>query len=372
MDNQNPIPPKFLNHSTALKILIIVFVILGFVTSFGGGFYLKGILKEEIVTSSPKPSSVPVIAESSPSPGPDNEQPLIQNGPGLVGEEMKFLPGKHYFDDTVIAVTKNEPHYSLVATVARQENDKDYAQNSRVSYFDGKSWVRKMDVKSTPSSTIIGNPLVKSWTNKIDSSRVLKEIADGEINIENSKILFSTGILQNEIGMRSLPGYTKFLSKGEGILNINGSEHPAYILYSRTYSLNSSEIQFYDQPFGVFTDWLVFWDKQGNMYHLDATDVPNPTLIYQTHKIAILDNSENSVLKTFQLNITRDSLTPPSKYTINLGAPINQSLTLNLLNSINKAPNDSFKWYMGQVKGTVQNGQGKNVEGIGLVEYIRD
>lgn len=372
VDNQIPTSTNSSSkRNTFFKFILILLVILGFITAFGGGYFLKDLLKKgNEVTQNIKQE----ILQPSPSTNVQSnpQKPIIQNEPSTIQETTKFLPGKHYIDDTVIAVTKDKPNYSIVATVTRQEQDSNYAQNSRVSYFDGNSWVRKLDTKSIPNSTIVSNSLVRNWTTNIDSSRVLKETDNGEININNSTILFSTGPLQNEIGIRSLPGYTKFLSKGDGTLTVNGTQHPAYILYSRIYSLNSSDIQFYNQPFGVTTDWLIFWDTDGNMYHLDATEVSNPTLIYQTHELAILDTSDNSVIKTFQANVTRDSSTPPNKYTISFGSPISGSLTLNLLNSINKAPDNSFKWFLGQVSGTIQKSDGKSVQGIGLVEYIHN
>ena len=354
VDNQKPL----------FKFIVLLLVILGFITAFGGGYLLKDLLKKgNDVTQNIKQE----IPQSNP------QKPIIQNEASTNQETTKFLPGKHYFDDTVIAITKDKPNYSIVATVTRQEQDKDYAQNSRVSYFDGNSWARKLDTKSIPNSTIVSNSLVKNWATNIDPSRVLKETDNGEINMSNSTILFSTGPLQNEIVVRSLPGYTKFLSKGEGTLTINGTQHPAYILYSRIYSLNSSDIQFYNQPFGVTTDWLIFWDTDGNMYHVDATEVSNPTLIYQTHKLGVIEDKNGTVSKTFQLTVNRDTSIPPNKYTIGLATPIGSTLNLNLLDSVNKAPDNSFKWYMGHVTGTVQRGEGGQVlNGIGLVEYIHN
>lgn len=370
VDNQIPISVNAQNkRNTVLKFFLILLIILGFVGAFGGGYFLKDLLKKENVTQN--------IIQSSPMPSANSQsnsqKPIIQNEPSIIAETTKFLPGKHYFDDTIMAIAKDKPYYSLVATVTRQQQGSNYAQNSRVSYFDGKSWVRKQDSKTIPDNNIVSNSLIKSWSTSIDQSRVLKETDNGEININNSTISFSSGLLQNEISIRSLPGYTKFISKGDGFLTINGIKYSAYILYTRIYSLNSSDIQFYNQPFGLTTDWLVFWDTDGNMYHVDATNVTNPTLIYQTHKLGVLEDKDGTVFKTFQVTVNRDSLIPPNKYTIGLGSSIDSVLDLNLLDSINKAPNDSYKWYMGHVTGTVQRGEGGQVlNGVGLIEYIHN
>lgn len=46
--------------------------------------------------------------------------------------------------------------------------------------------------------------------------------------------------MENEIGIRSLPGYTKFMSEGDGTIIINGEPFESYVLYTRIYSSNSS------------------------------------------------------------------------------------------------------------------------------------
>ena len=370
METPTPVTPEpSIKTHWLSKVGILLVIIFGFVSAFGGGYFLRDLLREE--SGLPGNNFPTIIATPISSALPNSEVPFIQNEPGLSGDVIKYLLGKHYFDDTVILVAKDAPHYSIVATAARQEGDSKYAQNFRVSYFNGESWVRKQSAKTSEDAAISTNDLLKEWVTKIDPSRVLKESAMGNIKIENNEIKFSTGVLQNEIAMRSLPGYTKFMSKGKGTLTVNGQNYEAYVLYTRTYSLNAADIQFYDQPFGVTTDWVVFWDTNGNMYHIDSTSVEKPSPIYQTHMIGILDTSDKSIMKTFDLNVSRSNEIPPTKYTINLKSPINQTLELNLLNSINKAPNNSFKWFMGQVKGSV-NSNGEKVEGIGLVEYIND
>lgn len=335
------------------KFIIIAVVILGFISTFVSGYYLSTLSRTEnnVTTATPKP--------------PSDEPQLLQ-------DTTKFLPGKHYFDDTIMVITKDKPQLSLVATVTRAEQEKDYAQGTRVSYFDGSNWTRLSDAKTISDSAIVSGKLVKSWSTTIDPSRVLKQTAQGEINVNGSSLSFSTGILQNEIGIRSLPGYTKFLSYGTGTLTVNGTAHNAYILYTRIYSLNAADIQFYNQPFGVTTDYLAFWDTQGNFYHVDSTFVDKPTPTYQTHQLGVLEDTQGTVTKTFSTSIDRGSENPPVSYTINMGSPIGATLRLSRINGINKAPNGSYTWYMGNVDGTVTKPNGETLSGVGLIEYIHN
>lgn len=350
------------------KVLITLVVVMGFITTFASGYFLSQMLAtEKNVTTGRQTNNTKIIPPvSGLTPLPTSNNPQVEQ------DTTKFLPGKLYFDDTILVVTKDKPQINLVATVTRAQQDSNYVQSTRVSYFDGSKWTRVSTSKAIASSAIVSNQYVKSWNITVDPSRVLKESAQGEITINNSSLVFSTGVLQNEITVRSLPGYTKFMSNGTGTLTINGVSHPAYILYTRIYSLNASDIQFYNQPIGVTTDWLAFWDSVGNFYHVDNTSVDKPTATYQTHQLAIFEDTSGAVTKTFSVSVNRGSKNPPEDYVMSLGAPINATLNLKRINGINKAPNGSFTWYMGNVEGTVQNRNGEVLNGVGVIEYIND
>ncbi len=364
-DADSPINQNNSKSQHVSKILLIVIIIIGFITTFTSGYYLAYLLaSEKNVTTKTKTKTQ------------NKNIPSISNAPLYPTtnpqDVTKFLPGKHFFDDSIILITKNKPQITVVATVIRTEQEHDYAQNTRVSYHDGSNWTRQIDSKTTPDSTIVGNSLVKQWTTTLDPSRVLKQKAHGEITINNSSLKFSTGDLHNEIAMRSLPGYTKFLSNGSGTLTINGTTHQAYVLYTRIYSLNAADIQFYDQSLGVTTDWIAFWDTQGNFYHVDATSVNKPTTKYQSHQLGVMEDTIGTVTKTFRVSTKRDTTNPPSQFTVSVNSPIGATLNLNRINGLDKAPNKSYTWYMGNIEGTVQKANGEVVNGTGLVEYIQD
>lgn len=288
------------------------------------------------------------------------------------GIPLHFQPGTFYFDDTIFVITKDKPQINVIATVTRKQLSTAYIQNSRVGYFDGTDWVRKSDDRETPDSTIVGNPLVKRWDIEIDSSRVLKESVQGEILFDAHTLTFSTGTLHNEMIVRSLPGYTKVLSQGSGTLSVNGITRPAHVLYSRIYSLNAKDIQFYNQPLGVTTDWVAFWDTNGNFYHVDTTQVDRPTPIYQTHQLGIMEDTNGAVTKTFTITVSRDTEIPPLQFSVSLHNPISSILNLKRINGVNKAPNSSYIWYLGTIEGTVKASNGESIPGIGLFEYIHD
>lgn len=354
------------SQSQIWKVVIPTVVILGFITTFASGYSLSQWLSTEmnVTTGSYTTANFPRVLDATPYPSSNDQQ--VEQG------STKFLPGKHYFDDSIMIVTKEKPQISVVATVTRAEQDTNYAQSTRVSYFDGTDWTRQSASKTSPDSTIVSSNLVKSWSTVIDPSRVLKQTVQGEITINNTSLAFFTGVLQNEIGMRSLPGYTKFMSNGTGTLAVNGVALEAYVLYTRIYSLNAAEIQFYNQPFGVTTYYIAFWDTQGNFYHVDATSVDEPTPTYMTHQIGIMETINGAVEKTFSVSVNRDSKNPPEQYIASLNSPIGATLKFNRVNRINKAPSGTFTWFMGNIEGTVQRPNGETLSGVGLVEYIHN
>lgn len=363
MDNNAPQPA--VHHLS--KYLIIGIVVIGFITTFTSGFVLSSLLSsEKSLKNNQNGKITPTPKEVSTTPK------LLPENPAVPQDSTKFLPGKHYYDDTIMLVTKDAPQLTLIATATRGEQEQGYIQSTRVSYFDGKNWTRLSDSKNTQDSTIVAGKLLKNWLVNIDPSRVLKQSVTAEVTFNNNDLAVISNTLLNEIGMRSLPGYTKFISQGTATLTVNGTLHEAHILYSRIYSENAADIQFYTQPFGLTTDWLAFWDDQGNFYHIDTTSVDKPTPIYQTHEIGVMEDSKGGVYKSFNLKVTRDGKNPPENYTFFIDYPVSSTLTLSRVNGVNKAPDGSYTWYLGNVEGTVTGAGGQAQNGVGIVEYIHD
>lgn len=155
------------------------------------------------------------------------------------------------------------------------------------------------------------------------------------------------------------------MSNADGTVAISGSIMPAKIFYTRIYTHDSSGVQSYDASLKLRTHWLAFWDEEGNVYHVDSTKVENPTSTYQSHQIGVQVDTFGRVSKTFDIAIEASNDNPPNFYRIFLGSPINKTLSFNIGKSINKAPNNSYSWYMSEGLGQVDG-----VKGFGLVEFI--
>lgn len=336
------------------KIVILLFILLGFITSFFSGYYLKDMLKKEQAG----------IAENNLLQVNETAQNTTQD-----------LSDQHYFEDSVMLIAKENPFISLILSVSRQQQINQYIQNTKVYLFDGTSWKKKSYGESVPDANIKNNFILNQWNETIDKSKVLNESINGEVMVDRHDIQFSTGTLNNEISIRSQPGNTKFMSRGVGTFLIDGKTYQAYVLYTKIYSFNAKDIAFYNDPSivssGLTTDWLAFWDDDGNFYQIDVADINHPTQSYDSHKIGIFEDNNGILAKTFDVTVTRDNNLPPKNYTITLGSPADKILKLSLLNSLDRG-DGIYKWYYGHVKGTIMKNDGKNVKGVGIVEYIQN
>lgn len=343
-----PVSGQVDRHSH-LWLFIILFV-ASVISSFIAGYYWR------VYDTPTNRSTTNPIASSAPVSTEDRQESIVVN-----------LPRRAYFDDTIMAITDERPRRIVVATVTREDVEEGSYQATRASYFDGKSWTRKILTGTYANSDIATNTLVTNWDINIDPTLVLKQSATGTIRIDGNTINFDTGLLTNNIGMRSLPGYTKFMSTSDGQLTINETGVRAKILYTRIYSHYKDEMEFFQTSVGLTTNWIALWDEEGNFYHIDKTVVDQPTTNYQTHQVGVKVDAGERVTKTYDVSITSSSETPPRSYTITLGHPINQVLSFTSGISLNKAPNTSYDWFMSEGVGIVDG-----TPSYGAAEYIHN
>jgi hypothetical protein len=327
----------------------VLIILLSFFT-FGGVFVAGYLLGHTSVQPSETPIDMPINTSTGGS------------------KFTAFDVGKLYFDDTVVLITETTPRNILVATSVRSEASGSKSQNTRVSFYNGSKWIRQTTTQPISDFGIYGNTILKNWKATVDPTLVLRERIEANINIDKNNISFKSDTLENEMTVRSLPGYTKFISESTAKLTVNGKTYNARIMYTKLYSLNSKSLQFYDTPLGITTDWLIFWDEQGNFYHIDRTDVERPTDVYQLHRIGIYKSYEKSVTKTFNVSVVRDNEVPPKHYTFTLSDPINIDLTLTNVASFEKTKG----WFLGLAEGTAAKPDGNILKGFGLIEYIHD
>ena len=325
--------------STKLYVLIVFTVVIGVLSSFFSGYFLKSLL--------------------SPS----------KSGDASVVKRLEFKPN---FIDEVIIVAKEKPYQTLILSAIRTYTSTDsYSYTVKAFYFDGTKWTKQISKGNTAQLDIMPKTTyLPKWEINSDPSYMLKQSALGEALLNDNKIEFDAPLLLNEMGVRSDPKYTKFMSETEGTLTINNAQYGSHVLYSRIYSFNAPEsLVTTSDPSGIETEWLAFWDNEGNFYSIDETKIDNKkTLdIYKAHSMAILKDVDKKIQKSFTLNLVKNGL---NKYKVDILENISSSISVTRLNSVNKAVDENDIWNTGQVVGEVKLKNGKIIKGFGIFEQI--
>lgn len=315
-------------------VFIVVFSILG---SFYSGFFLnQSIKKGESVSS--------------------NDQ--IQ----------KFTPN---LIDELILITKDKPHRALITTATRTSTNSDLNNYTvRLFYFDGTRWTYEIsEGKSNELERIPKTSIIPSWNIESESSYVLEQSIDGSATINDTSILFDIPLIHNEISIKSSPRYTKFMSASEGTLTLDGKTYDSYALYNRFYSYNPPENLILGPDItGLETEWLAFWDEDGNFYSIDDTTVNHKVRndSYKAHSLAVFKDVKNRIQKSLNITLVKND---QANYTVEISDEIDKKISIQKLNSVNKSINQKDIWLTGISTGTITGDDGVK-SGFGIYEQI--
>ncbi len=357
-----PEPEKPEISKPTLRLLIGGGLLLLFIVFFSG-FFLRGLFIPQSRAPLPTP-----IANPSPLATPGAQTPTPSNSSEIPASSIQFLPGKQYFEDTYALVSKKNPYRTLILTVARIEQERNYAQYTKVNFFDGETWQRKAVTTTITNPNVVANPLLRDWNTSAPS---VKDPLLATIMIENTELSFGSSELQNEISIESLPGSTKFIYQGTGTLTINDEQEDVYVLHTRSYSFNAIDLAFFNTPANLTSNFISFWDEEGEFYYIDTHTTKNPTSPIQTRTVAVKENTREIVSKTEKLAIDFQQKDGVNEFVVKLQPPINEQLRLVFVRALDKAENNTYTWTLSNVTGTSVKAEGRTVKGVGVVEYIR-
>lgn len=347
-------PPKknILIGAGVVAVLIIFFL----------GFFIGRAGKPKVIVAAPTPTpTLAQVTAVSPTPTPFSEQPAAT---------IDFLPGKQYFDDTFAVIEKAAPHRTLLLSVSRIEQQQSYVEYIRANYYTGQSWDRTSLTTTQPNSDIVTNTLLKEWN---DPSG--KQFYDNQniatVTLQNEEVSFTSKSLQDELSVQSQPGSTKFAYQGPGTISINGDKNDAYVYRSRTYSFNASDLAFLAHPETLTSDWMVFWDDEGNFYNLDSRQTQNNASPIQQLNVGIREDSNHNIVKSTQTNVSIDQSNKVQEYNVYFSDPINERVELFIGNAINKADKKSYLWVINSGEGNAVRKEGRLVKGVGILEFIK-
>ena len=324
--------------STKQYIIIVLIIVFSTLGAFYSGFFIKSFF-----VSQPKTINT--------------------------SNSQLFRP--NYIDEVII-VTKDIPHKTLILSAIRTFVNKDSNNYTiKAFYFDGDKWAKEITGgESKELDNVPKTSIVSDWTIKDDPSYMLKQSVSGVVDINNYKISFEIPIIYNEMGIRSSPKYTKFLSETDGAITVNGKTYDSHVLYSRIYSFNPPEsLIFTNDLSGIKTEWLAFWDNEGNFYSIDETIIDNKKTLdnYKAHSLGVFKDSFGKIQKSFTLDLEKNG---KGKYIVGIKEGIDRLVSVSKLNNVNKSVNGLDIWLTGQAEGEVITETGKTIKGFGVFEQI--
>ena len=350
----NPFPKK----------ILIAFGVVGVLLVFFSGFFIRGAVQQPAqvaVIPTPTPTLVPPSITVTPTPF--SEVPI---------ETIQFLPRKQYFEDTYVAVTKSAPYQTVILSVSRIEQQRDYVQFMKINYYNGKEWIRRTitNTNRLPNATVSMNLILKKWKDATTLGLQSKEDIV-QLLIDDQTLLINSQTLRNEISVQSVPGATKFIYQGTGTLQIDDDPLEAYVFYARSYSFNASDLAFLTDPASLTSQWAVFWDTEGAFYHLDRVNAPNPSSEIQNRTIGIRETIPQTVTKTENVSAQKEMVKDVQIYKIDFQQPIREKLQMSFANAVNKSDKRSYEWFLGSGNGVSVKSAGRSVNGVGVFEFIQ-
>lgn len=180
----------------------------------------------------------------------------------------------------ILFVSKDKPHKLLF--IDYYKVGKTVYGNAH--YYDGNSW-KQGTIKSETVNVLPINSVSQS---------VYK--INGAVNIDAIKIDFSAPEIYTHMTVRARNVFSKFGGATETAsarITVGESSFDCYA--ALLVGFNSTEELLDWQSLGVKTDWLMFFDKDWNFYHLDNTIVDIFSPFYESHSFFAKSSNSGNV-----------------------------------------------------------------------------
>jgi len=346
------------------KQLLIGGAVFAFLLTFLLGFLIRGQVrgpqKETIL-----PTPIPLVTEKATATTPSPKQSELPQ------ETIRFLPGKGYYDDSISIITKSNPRIILQASASRIEQETNYTEFSKVNVFDGKEWTQQILTGTVYDTNVGKNTLIQEWMTNFQGSTSSNNSPTISVKIATKQhtVAFASSTIFNELSTQSKPNYTKFIYQGSGRLSLDNDQYDAYVVYSRTYSVNAADLAFFNKPEALKTAWVAFWAEDGSFYHVDSLDTNNVGRSIASYSLGLADGN-NQVLKTPSVTTKSGTQAEINAYEVSFGNPINRTLNGVFTQKLIKSAKSNYNWVFGPIEGSLLYDRDTQFQGIGLAEYI--
>lgn len=276
----------------------------------------------------------------------------------------RFAEPKKYFYERIVVSGQDksdQPVFLVLEAIRQQTSLKRYDHSYSISFlYHGKKYNEAAFFHS-PSETIQTNEFITAF-----NYSVMEETTQENYNLD-----FRVGGKNIEIDLRDLEGdflvknsldYIRYISPGKAVVKIDKEQIYADGMVDKILSNDSSEL-FISANTKLVANSIIVWDKDGNSYHVDVTDVHSTNTSYKSHKWVLYKNSDGTVsrkLYEVELIIEKGQGNRPMKWIILIPAMRNTQIILDTMPFVTQ--NDTE--FTGMAQGKIQDNNGqKDVQG---------
>lgn len=280
---------------------------------------------------------------------------IIKSEPKQTNEQEQHFPASNekklrYLRDQVILSGDN-------ILISLGLNRKELADGKFIHYYsatlykDGKTYTEYQD-SYHPEKEVKTNNFLTDFKNEYFEDLSTRESYEFTTNIEDNIIQVEINGLEGDFITKNDINYTRYLSIGTANVEINGQKFKLNASLEKSYAADHSEYLFFDgyEDLSSRTYKFDLWDREGNFYLIDQSEISAETAYYRPHTWVLYKNApENSMQKAFSAEIKFQEEGELKNWQISVA---NLDLDFQLSTDYYR----DLNWYSGPITGTV-NGQ---------------
>lgn len=152
-----------------------------------------------------------------------------------------------------------------------------------------------------PKSPVESSSFLRSYQNTPFADLSSRESIDLSYDFKGTQVNIRIPELQADFLIKNTPEYTKYVSIGEAKVTFGEEEFTAHAAFVKVYSTDDTKYLFFDgyKNLKSRTIYAQIWDKQGNFYLIDSSDVTSVQKNYTSHTWVLYKNAKESSMRRF-------------------------------------------------------------------------
>lgn len=272
----------------------------------------------------------------------------------------------HFFGDLLILYGKiNNQPFALELDFNRLE--KSSGVFSHYTFLDGNignNLFSDYDIRYSTSTELVTNNFINKIERVYANDLSSRDVYIGEVSVLGKPLTFRVENLQGDFVSRNRSSYMQYQSVGTAIVGYDGQESKVYAMVEGVFSVDYTKHLFFPNRNTVDakTYQFMLWDKTGNFYLIDESQVFSVTPEYPSHTWVLYKNADGTMKKSFEATIkTLSSETGTISWVIEI-PEIDTQLELIPTQPFKQTGNERFRSMVG---GYVTSEYGKReIEGV--------